>query len=71
MFTLRLLISFWACIETVEYKHIVLSLIFLKYISYTLEEMHEKLKTGKIIMTVLTAKIVIRSLQKGILILQV
>src|SRR4030043_1133575 len=31
-----------------EYKHVVLGLIFLKYISDSFEELHEKLKTDKL-----------------------
>jgi len=34
-------------IDAAEYKHIVLGLIFLKYISDAFEELHEKLKKGK------------------------
>ncbi len=34
-------------IDAAEYKHIVLGLIFLKYISDSFEELHNKLKTGK------------------------
>ena len=34
-------------IDAAEYKHIVLGLIFLKYISDTFEELYEKLKTGE------------------------
>ncbi|MBF0118146.1 MAG: SAM-dependent DNA methyltransferase [Desulfobacterales bacterium] len=34
-------------IDAAEYKHIVLGLIFLKYISYAFEELHNKLKEGK------------------------
>jgi type I restriction enzyme M protein len=34
-------------IDAAEYKHIVLGLIFLKYISDSFEEMHEKLQSGK------------------------
>ncbi len=34
-------------IDAAEYKHIVLGLIFLKYISDSFEEVHEKLKEGK------------------------
>ena len=33
-------------IDAAEYKHVVLGLIFLKYISDTFEELHENLKTG-------------------------
>jgi type I restriction enzyme M protein len=33
--------------DAAEYKHVVLGLIFLKYISDTFEEHHAKLKTGK------------------------
>lgn len=33
--------------DAAEYKHIVLGLIFLKYISDSFEELHEKLKEGK------------------------
>ena len=33
-------------IDAAEYKHVVLGLIFLKYISDTFEELHEKLKRG-------------------------
>ena len=33
-------------IDAAEYKHIVLGLIFLKYISDAFEELHEKLKAG-------------------------
>src|SRR5438309_8076803 len=33
--------------DAAEYKHIVLGLIFLKYISDSFEEHHEKLKSGK------------------------
>jgi len=34
-------------IDAAEYKHIVLGLIFLKYISDAFEDLHEKLKSGK------------------------
>ena len=34
-------------IDAAEYKHIVLGLIFLKYISDSFEELHSKLKEGK------------------------
>ena len=34
-------------IDAAEYKHVVLGLIFLKYISDTFEELHGNLKTGK------------------------
>tara|TARA_R110002049_G_scaffold40890_1_gene123960 strand:- start:1323 stop:2603 length:1281 start_codon:yes stop_codon:yes gene_type:complete len=34
-------------IDAAEYKHILLGLIFLKYISDAFEELHEKLKAGK------------------------
>jgi type I restriction enzyme M protein len=34
-------------IDAAEYKHIVLGLIFLKYISDAFEELYAKLKTGK------------------------
>lgn len=34
-------------IDAAEYKHVVLGLIFLKYISDSFEEMYEKLKSGK------------------------
>jgi len=34
-------------IDAAEYKHIVLGLIFLKYISEAFEELHEKLKKGE------------------------
>ena len=34
-------------IDAAEYKHVVLGLIFLKYISDTFEELYEKLKTGE------------------------
>ncbi len=34
-------------IDAAEYKHIVLGLIFLKYISDSFEELHTKLKNGK------------------------
>lgn len=33
-------------IDAAEYKHIVLGLMFLKYISDSFEEMHKKLRTG-------------------------
>ena len=33
--------------DAAEYKHIVLGLIFLKYISDAFEEMHNKLSAGK------------------------
>ena len=33
--------------DAAEYKHVVLGLIFLKYISDSFEEMHAKLKAGK------------------------
>jgi type I restriction enzyme M protein len=33
--------------DAAEYKHVVLGLIFLKYISDAFEELHEKLKAGK------------------------
>ncbi len=34
-------------IDAAEYKHVVLGLIFLKYISDAFEELHNKLKSGK------------------------
>ena len=34
-------------IDAAEYKHIILGLIFLKYISDAFEELHEKLKAGE------------------------
>jgi type I restriction enzyme M protein len=34
-------------IDAAEYKHIVLGLIFLKYISDAFEELHQKLKAGE------------------------
>jgi type I restriction enzyme M protein len=34
-------------IDAAEYKHVVLGLIFLKYISDAFEELHTKLKSGK------------------------
>ena len=34
-------------IDAAEYKHVVLGLIFLKYISDSFEELHEKLKSGQ------------------------
>ena len=34
-------------IDAAEYKHIVLGLIFLKYISDAFEELHEKLQSGE------------------------
>lgn len=34
-------------IDAAEYKHVVLGLIFLKYISDSFEELHQKLKEGK------------------------
>ena len=34
-------------IDAAEYKHIVLGLIFLKYISDAFEELYYRLKTGK------------------------
>ena len=34
-------------IDAAEYKHIVLGLIFLKYISDAFEELHSKLKISK------------------------
>lgn len=34
-------------IDAAEYKHIVLGLIFLKYISDSFEELYDKLKTGE------------------------
>ncbi len=34
-------------IDAAEYKHVVLGLIFLKYISDVFEELHGKLITGK------------------------
>ena len=34
-------------IDAAEYKHIVLGLIFLKYIPDSFEELHVKLKEGK------------------------
>src|SRR3990167_4229849 len=34
-------------IDAAEYKHIVLGLIFLKYISDAFEDLHSKLKSGK------------------------
>ncbi|HTE14649.1 MAG TPA: type I restriction-modification system subunit M N-terminal domain-containing protein, partial [Burkholderiales bacterium] len=33
--------------DAAEYKHVVLGLIFLKYISETFDEHHAKLKAGK------------------------
>ncbi|MDP3296650.1 MAG: type I restriction-modification system subunit M N-terminal domain-containing protein, partial [Thermodesulfovibrionia bacterium] len=33
--------------DAAEYKHIVLGLIFLKYISDAFEELYQKLKEGK------------------------
>jgi type I restriction enzyme M protein len=33
--------------DAAEYKHIVLGLIFLKYISDAFNDLHEKLKAGK------------------------
>ncbi|MGB7566957.1 MAG: type I restriction-modification system subunit M N-terminal domain-containing protein, partial [Chitinivibrionales bacterium] len=33
-------------IDAAEYKHIVLGLIFLKYISDAFEDLHTKLKSG-------------------------
>jgi len=33
-------------IDAAEYKHVVLGLIFLKYISDSFEELHLKLKSG-------------------------
>lgn len=34
-------------IDAAEYKHVVLGLIFLKYISDSFEELYENLKTGE------------------------
>ncbi len=34
-------------IDAAEYKHVVLGLIFLKYISDAFEELHAKLKAGE------------------------
>ena len=34
-------------IDAAEYKHVVLGLIFLKYISDSFEELHTKLETGE------------------------
>jgi type I restriction enzyme M protein len=34
-------------IDAAEYKHIVLGLIFLKYISDSFDELYQKLKAGK------------------------
>ena len=34
-------------IDAAEYKHIVLGLIFLRYISEAFEDLHAKLQTGK------------------------
>ena len=34
-------------IDAAEYKHVVLGLVFLKYISDAFEELYEKLVTGK------------------------
>ena len=34
-------------IDAAEYKHVVLGLIFLKYISDSFEELYNKLKEGK------------------------
>ncbi len=34
-------------IDAAEYKHVVLGLIFLKYISDSFEELYEKLKKGE------------------------
>lgn len=34
-------------IDAAEYKHIILGLIFLKYISDAFEDLHSKLKSGK------------------------
>ncbi len=33
--------------DAAEYKHVVLGLIFLKYISYSFEEMHARLTAGE------------------------
>jgi type I restriction enzyme M protein len=33
--------------DAAEYKHVVLGLIFLKYISDSFEEQHERLKSGE------------------------
>ena len=37
-------------IDAAEYKHIVLGLIFLKYISDSFEELHSKLQEGKVLL---------------------
>ncbi len=37
----------WKNIDAAEYKHVVLGLIFLKYISDAFEELYEKLKSGE------------------------
>ncbi len=37
----------WKNIDAAEYKHVVLGLIFLKYISDSFEELYEKLKAGE------------------------
>ena len=34
--------------DAAEYKHVVLGLIFLKYVSDSFEEMHSKLVEGKV-----------------------
>ena len=34
-------------IDAAEYKHVVLGLIFLRYISDSFEDLHEKLKKGE------------------------
>lgn len=39
-------VKLWKNIDAAEYKHVVLGLIFLKYISDSFEELYYKLKTG-------------------------
>ena len=51
-------------IDAAEYKHIVLGLIFLKYISDAFEKHHEKLKKGEGNLPVLIPKTVMSTKQK-------
>ena len=44
-------------IDAAEYKHVVLGLIFLRYISDAFENLYEKLKKAKVNMQELTLKI--------------
>lgn len=40
-------VKLWKNIDAAEYKHVVLGLIFLKYISDSFEELHSKLQAGQ------------------------